>query len=175
MVSSPRKSKAPPLSEDKLRDLALHYVGRYAVSEAKLSRYLIRKIAERGWGGENRPDPEALAREFAELNYVDDGALAQAKSRASVRKGYGARRLSQQLYHDGISEEKSAEAMEEAQENAWNAADNFARKRRIGPYADEEAGKDKQRKQLAAFMRAGHNFDIARRFVSAKPGEILEE
>lgn len=175
MYGSSRKSKAPPLDEEKLRELALRYVGRYAASEAKLAGYLTRKIGERGWDGERPADAAALAREFAELRYVDDEALAGAKSRASVRKGHGARRLTQDLYHAGISDDDAREAVEEARENAWAAAENFARKRRIGPHADEAADKDKRRKQLAAFLRAGHDFDIARKFVEAAPGEILEE
>jgi len=175
MDGSPRKSKAPPLSQEKLREMALRYVGRYAASEAKLAGYLTRKLRERGWTGEYPADPQGLAREFADLGYVDDAALAGAKSRASVRKGHGTRRLSQDLHHAGISEDDAREALEEADENAWAAADNFARKRRIGPYADEQADKDKRRKQFAAFMRAGHDFDVARKYVEAMPGDVVEE
>lgn len=175
MDGSTRKSKAPPLTEEKLRDIALRYVGRYAVSEARLANYLVRKLRERGWAGERAAEPERLAREFAELGYVDDAALASAKSRAAVRKGHGTRRLSQDLHHAGISENDARDALENATENAWAAADNFARKRRIGPYANEPADKDKLRKQFAAFLRAGHNFDIARKFVEAQPGELIEE
>ncbi len=158
-----------------MRDLALWYVGRYAVSEAKLRGYLARKLRERGWEGEQPADPETLAAEFARLGYVDDAALAQAKSRASIRKGHGARRLSQTLYHDGIGDNDSAEAMEEARDNAWISADNFARKRRIGPYASERADDERRRKQLQAFLRAGHDFDIARKFVDAGPGDMPAE
>ena len=173
--ASSRKNKAPPLNAEKLRALALRYVERYATSEAKLNRYLGRKLYERGWDGERRAEPEALAQEFVKLGYIDDEALAGAKGRASVRKGHGARRLSQTLYHDGISEADSAQAMEEAGQNARAAADNFARKRRIGPYAEEAADDDKKRKQLAAFLRAGHDFDLARKFVEAAPNELMDD
>jgi len=171
---SSRKNKAPPLNDAKLRALALRYVERYATSEAKLNRYLGRKLYERGWDGERPADAEGLAREFVKLGYIDDEALAGAKGRASVRKGYGARRLSQQLYQDGISEADGADALEGATENAWQAADNFARKRRIGPYAEEEADEGKRRKQLQAFLRAGHDFDVARKFVEAAAGDIVK-
>ncbi|MEE9435002.1 MAG: RecX family transcriptional regulator [Sphingorhabdus sp.] len=159
----------------KLRALALRYVERYATSEAKLVRYLSRKIYERGWEGERAATPEDLAREFVRLGYVDDAALAEAKARASIRKGHGSKRLGQDLHFAGISEQDSAGAMDDAKENAWAAAQNFARKRRIGPYAEHNADPDKRHKQLQAFLRAGHNFDTARRFVDAKPGALLEE
>ena len=170
---SSRKTKAPPLNEAKLRALALRYVERYATSEAKLNRYLARKLYERGWDGEGSVKIEELGQEFVRLGYIDDAALAGAKGRAAIRKGYGERRLSQQLFQDGISEIDGAAAMAEASENAWVSAQNFARKRRIGPFAEIAADPDKKRKQLQAFLRAGHDFDLARKFVEASPGDVV--
>src|SRR3546814_12260715 len=40
----------------------------------------------------------------------------------------------------------------------------------IGPYASQAADRDMQQKQIAAFLRAGHDFELARRFVGAGPG-----
>ena len=33
----------------------------------------------------------------------------------------------------------------------------------------------RQMRQIAAFLRAGHGFDLARRFVQAGPGEAVDE
>ena len=51
----------------KLRDLAIHYVGRYATSRKKLSDYLLRKLRERGWESENAADVEGLIADFVRL------------------------------------------------------------------------------------------------------------
>src|SRR3546814_2912886 len=45
----------------------------------------------------------------------------------------------------------------------------------IGPYASQAADRDMQQKQIAAFLRAGHDFELARRFVGAGPGETVGE
>jgi regulatory protein len=173
-ATSPKKP-APPLNEARLRGLALHYVGKYATTRSKLATYLNRKIRERGWDGERSADLEAMVEQFAELGYVNDAQFAEARSRSFVSRGYGKRRLDEDLRHSGITEGDAAEANQHMTESAFIAAQNFARRKRIGPYANELASPEKQQKQLQGFLRAGHGFDVARRFVHAEPGAVLEE
>ena len=169
----PRKPR-PPLDADSLKELGLSYVGRYATTRAKLARYLARKVYERGWEGEDEPPIEALTERFAELGYVDDAAFAESRARSLTQRGYGPRRVEQALYGAGIEAKDGATAIEDAEAKAWRAADIFARKRRIGPYAAEPLEEDRKRKALAAMVRAGHAFPMARRFVDAAPGQVPE-
>ncbi|MFC4292502.1 regulatory protein RecX [Sphingorhabdus arenilitoris] len=172
---STQKRPAPPLDNRRLRDLALHYVGRYATTKAKLASYLQRKIRERGWtADEKRPDLEALTQEFANLGYIDDAAYAASRARSFARRGYGQRRLEQDIYAAGISDADAADARSESAAQLWDSAHAFARRKRIGPYAAESAPPEKRQKQLAAFIRAGHDFDIARKFVFADPGTTID-
>jgi regulatory protein len=170
-----QKRTPPPLDQGRLRALALHYAGRYATTRAKLTVYLNRKIRERGWDDDTSADLEALIAEFAELGYVNDAGFAEARSRSFVRRGYGTRRLAQDLNAAGITETDSADAMHEAQDGAWRSAENFARRKRIGPFATQIATPELKQKQLQAFLRAGHGWEHARRFVQAEPGESVEE
>jgi regulatory protein len=172
-AKTPRAPK--PLNPQKLRDLALHYVGRYATSRAKLAAYLQRKIRERGWDeGAERPDLEELVADFDRLGYVDDVAFANSRSRSLTQRGYGVRRVSEDLRAKGIAETDGSEALEQAADERWQSADRMARRKRIGPYALEAASPDIRQKQLQAFLRAGHGFDIAKAFVNAQPGEAPE-
>ncbi|MEQ9663355.1 MAG: RecX family transcriptional regulator [Parasphingopyxis sp.] len=164
----------PPLDEESLRELGLTYVGRYATTRAKLSRYLHRKVYERGWDGEGEPPVEALAERFSELGYVDDAAFAESRARSLGNRGYGPRRVKEALRGAGIEEEDGSEAIIAAESKAWGAAEIFARKRRIGPYARETLDLDRKRKAMAAMLRAGHEIAIVRRFVDAEPGEVPE-
>lgn len=169
------KKPPPPLNDERLRGLALHYVGKYATTQAKLGAYLTRKIRERGWDGERRTDVAALVDQFAELGYINDAQFAEARSRAFVRRGYGERRLNEDLRASGIGERDAVPAKEHMTESAFVAAENFARRKRLGPFASELAPPEKRQKQLHAFLRAGHGFEVAKRFVNAEPGEVLEE
>lgn len=172
---SSAKKPAPPLNDERLHNLALHYVGKYATTQAKLGTYLLRKIRERGWDGERRTDVAALVEQFAELGYINDAQFAEARSRAFVRRGYGERRLNEDLRAGGIGDADAAPAKQHMAESMFVAAENFARRKRLGPFANAPAPPEKRQKQLQAFLRAGHGFEVARRFVNADPGDVIEE
>lgn len=165
----------PPLNDERLRGLALHYVGKYATTTGKLATYLTRKIRERGWEGERRTDIAALVEQFAELGYINDAQYAEARSRSFVRRGFGERRLNEDLRASGIGDADAVPAKEHMTESKFTAAENFARRKRIGPFASEAVSPEKRQKQLQAFLRAGHGFDVAKRFVHAEPGDEIEE
>jgi regulatory protein len=175
MTGQTRKKPRPPLDGESLEQLALFYVGRYATTRAKLRSYLARKLRERGWAEESAPPVETLAEKFAELGYIDDAAFASSRAASLGRRGYGERRVEQALYAAGIEEADGAEAREIAADQAWNAALAFVRKRRFGPYASEPLDPDRKRKALAAMIRAGHPYELARKFIDREPGDIPEQ
>jgi regulatory protein len=164
----------PPLDRAGLERLALRYVERFATTRVKLERYLIRKLRERGWGGEEAPDAAAVALRMAELGYVDDGGFALARAGALVRRGYGPRRVSQALKAAGIGEADAAPAEQDARDGAWEAALGFARRKRIGPFAAQMPDRIGREKAIGAMLRAGHDLATARRLADAAPGEIPE-
>ena len=170
---NPQKSR-PPLDRERLEQLALSYVGRYATTRAKLRTYLARKLRERGWAEKRQPPVEELAEKFADLGYIDDAAFASSKAASLLRRGYGERRVEQALYAAGIDETDSEGARALAETQAWKAALAFVRKRRVGPFAAEPLQPDRQRKELAAMIRAGHPPDLARKFIDAAPGDVPE-
>lgn len=169
------KRTPPPLDEATLRDLGLRHVARFATSRGKLLAYLQRKLRERGWGGERPAEPEALVARFVDLGYIDDAAFAVMKSAALGRRGYGARRVDETLRAAGIAEEDRAQADAQTGSDAWAAADRFARRKRLGPYAAAPLDPRQREKAIAAFLRAGHGYAIARRWVDAAPGEAMVE
>ena len=175
--SSPAREHAPrPLNLESLSELAIAYVGRFATTRAKLLRYLQRKLFERGWDGEDRADPEAVATSMVAMGYVDDAAYATMKARALGRKGYGARRVSQALFGAGVGESDRAEAAALADADRLSAALRLAERRRWGPFASvAEHDRSKRERMIAAFMRAGHNAALARRILSLAPGADLSD
>ncbi len=170
MAPSPARAAPPPLDQQRLEELALRYVGKYATSRAKLRSYLARKLRERGWISDDEPDLQALAGRFAELGYVDDQSYAAAKSRALSARGYGKRRLAETLRRAGISEDDSRAAFVAADVDAIDAALRFARRRRLGPFATQNADHAQREKWIAAMIRAGHAIGLARAIASLRPG-----
>jgi regulatory protein len=180
MVSSETKKfrqKRPPKPLDRvsLNDLALAYVARFATSSAKLEAYLRRKLRERGVAEDAEPiDVGAIVHRLVELKYVDDEAYAEAKANGLLRRGYGARRVEQALRGAGI-ETDLREQLAPDEASARHAALSLARRRRFGPFGAEPPDRARQEKQLAAMIRAGHSFDVARKLIEASDAETAEE
>ena len=170
----PPRRPPPPLDASALERLALRYVERFATTRGRLRQYLERKLRERGWEGEGAPDPAELAERMAGLGYVDDAAYGEARAAAMARRGLGGRRVSEALKHAGI-EERDAEALRPAIDaRTIDSAIAYARRRRLGPFAAELPDRLGRERAIAAMLRAGHGFDIARRIVAMAPGEPLE-
>lgn len=160
----------PPITAETLESLALAYVGRFATTRAKLSDYLKRKLRERGWSGQSPPDIVRIVGRLESLGYVDDAAYALSKSRALTGRGYGPRRVRQSLRSAGIGEEEGEEARELAEAEAVESALRFARRRRFGPFSDLPSDRPRLEKAVAAMVRAGHSFGLARAIAEMEPG-----
>jgi regulatory protein len=163
-----------PLDAEGLNRLALHYVGRYATTQAKLSAYLRRKVRERGWAGENTPDYDAIVGRCAEFGYVDDRAFAENKSIALSRRGYGERRIDAALKNAGIAAEIAQEVMPD-EAAALAAAETYARRKRIGCFGPPVTDPKIRQRQFAAMVRAGHSFDLAKLFMNAVASDLESE
>ncbi len=194
---APGEPRPPPkpLTEARLRDLALHYAAKYATTAAKVESYLTRKIRERGMAeaddGRAHDVPElveAIVARMVELKYVDDEAYAKARTGSLLRRGYGKRRVSEALRHAGVDEHTRADTAPSTPA-AREAAITLARKRRFGPFAvdmtvdaEDEDYEDrprldpaKRQKQIAAMLRAGHSFDTARLIIDARNVDAVEQ
>ena len=174
--SSPRRRKRPakPLDSARLEEMALAYVARFSTSAAKFERYLTRKLREKGWEGEGEPPVAATVARYVELGYVDDESYARMKSGSLLRRGYGARRLSQALGQAGIAEDLRAEVAP-GEAEAREAALTYARRRRFGPFGAGPSDPAAREKQLAAMVRAGHGFEAARALVDAASVAAAEQ
>jgi len=169
-VRSPHKSR-PPLTAERLEELALNYVGRFATSRSKLAAYLHRKLRERGWQGDGEPLVQDIADRMVRLGYVDDRAFALSKARSLTGRGYGERRVRQALMIAGIDEDQGAEAHELAATEAVGAALKFASRRSIGPYRANPSSPQERERAIAAMVRAGHRFALAKAITDLNPGE----
>lgn len=167
-----RERRARPLDQAALQELAFGYVARFATSRAKLSSYLVRKLRERGWIGPDEPDTAAVVDKVVELGFIDDASFAGMKAASLTRRGYGKGRVRMALAASGIGTEDGSAALALADEQRLAAALHFARRRRIGPFAEQQPEIPVRQKALAAMLRAGHPLDLARRIIAAPPGSF---
>lgn len=171
-----RRTRRPPrpLDPQRLEELALAYVARFATSAAKLEGYLRRKLRERGWEGEGVAPLAALVERFVQAGYVDDEAFARVRTGSLLRRGYGQRRIAQALDAAGIA----ADVREGVRPGAGAeraAALALARKRRLGPFGAALPDRAVREKQIAVLLRAGHRLDSARELINAPSIAAAEE
>jgi len=168
-----------PLDAAGIDRLALHYVGRYATTRAKLGAYLRRKIADRGWAGEGAPAADASAEavvaavvdRMAGAGYVDDRAFAEMRAGALARRGYGGRRVGQALRMAGIDEDQVAALGLDDEEAGLATATAYARRRRLGPFSRDPHDRDARQRAFAAMLRAGHAPAIITRVFRCQPDD----
>jgi regulatory protein len=170
MRANGRRRPRPPLDEASLEELALRYVARFATTRAKLEAYLARKLRERGWHEDGQPDLGGMTTRFAAQGFVDDAAFALSKSRSLTARGYGARRLEGTLRSSGVGEADGAAARDLARGTAVTAALRFAQRRRIGPFAEQPPDPKQRERAIAAMVRAGHSFQLARAVADLSAG-----
>ena len=173
-ATRPDRRPPPPLDAAALDRLALRYVERFATTRGRLSDYLRRKIRERGWEGVPA-DPVAIAQAMAERGYVDDRAFAEARAGAMGRRGLGERRVRTALRAAGIDAEDMAAVTPAIADGGVAAALAFARRKRLGPFAAAVPDRERREKQLAAMIRAGHGFALARSILAMAPGEATDD
>lgn len=165
----PRRPR-PPLDEAALKELGLAYVARFATSRSKLADYLRRKLRERGWAGPGEAPVAAIVDWAAGAGFIDDQAYALGRARTLGDRGYGERRVAMALRAAGIDEEDGAQARDFSRETAEKAALKFARRKRIGPFAEGVPDRRDSDRALAAMIRAGHPFELAKRILSLPAG-----
>lgn len=167
----------PPFTPERLRSLALHYVGRYASTRRRLGDYLKRKVRERGWDDgstiESSIAIEALIDQIVDLGYVDDQAFATARAASLARKGFGAMRIRAALGQAGIEADQARALTDIDPDDALLAAFRFAKRKRIGPYARSLPDQKSYQRAFAACLRAGHSALHARTVLAASADSEL--
>ncbi len=108
---------------------------------------------------------EAALDQFTALGLLDDARYAAGRAALLQRKGLPARRIAMGLKQKGLKTETIDAAMAEPIDELAQAR-RFAERKRLGPWrmsaprADQRAARDQ--KDLAALMRAGFPFRIAK-------------
>lgn len=118
----------------------------------------------------------------------DDGSLndrlyAELFARSLHRSGKSRRLIAGRLAQKGVTRELAERAIDlladesESGDVDGDAAAEFARKRRFGPYRrpDIELDEARRRKELGAFARAGFGFDLAKKMVDADPDSETDD
>lgn len=173
---------------DSLSNVALHYLARFAASEAGLRRVLENRVrraamaheafaADKAAQATLRAAIETIIARHKKSGVLDDAAFAAMKARSLRRAGGSARRIAEKLQHKGIAKPLIAAALQPEEglgvaEAERQAALAYAKRRRLGPYRKQAADEAQRRKDYAAMARAGFAYAVA---ATVLGGEAEEE
>ncbi len=128
---------------------------------------------------------EAIIQRFLRAGLLDDRAYAEARAASLHRRGASLRAIRLKLSQKGIDAETADAALDSLRrtlaedatpgaEPDLQAALNYARRRRLGPFRSKDRAEYHDR-DLAALGRQGFSYDIARRIIEAEdPDSLLE-
>ncbi len=182
---SPRRPLKKPTPE-RLANVALYYLARYAATESSLRRVLenrVRRAAMQDAAfAADREAQAALAQAIDRLveqhkasGVINDEAFAAMKVGSLRRTGRSARRITQTLAMKGIKVDATGRALasyeqDEGGDQEMKAALFLAKKKKLGrfapplPHTMEAALLSKQKnKEVAMMARAGFSFDVIRK------------
>ncbi|MDY8110438.1 regulatory protein RecX [Fulvimarina sp. 2208YS6-2-32] len=129
--------------------------------------------------GDEEADHSVLIAEtvsrFAELGFLDDRGFAEARLRSFRRKGLSTRMVAAKLSEKGVDRETIEAVVAEDDTPEADAAVNYARRRRLGPWRIRDRT-ERRDKDIAAMMRAGFTYGLATMVIDGEvPADLLDK
>lgn len=181
---TPKKAPRRPTPE-RLANIALHHLERFATSAENLRRVLERRVIKAAHHHEDLDIDEArgwiddLIQRYVASGLLNDQAYADAKVRSLTGRGNASRLVRMKLKEKGLDEAVIDQALEalsvDHADPELAAAVRLAKRRRLGPFADPAKRAELRDKHLAALARAGFSYDLARKVIEAEFTDELED
>ena len=171
MLLEPKKEynkKMPKkITLQRLKNIALYYLKRFETSEYNLRSVLKRRIDDYAYWNKEFDKKEAykwldeLMSDFVRLGYVNDKRYAEIKVRACLSAGKSPRYILNKLKEKGIDEDLAYNLLNEQEYDAFESAMKVAKKKKIGPYCeDEKLRRERRNKDMRVLIRAGFDYDV---------------
>lgn len=185
-MAEPRRARKLPrrMTAERLENIALHYLSRYASSSSNLRRVLMRRVERAAVAhGDDPADGarwiDALVARFQRSGLIDDRAYAAQKAASLQRRGASRFGIRGKLRQKGVETDLIDDAVATLDDGGagtgeFAAACALARRRRLGPCRPPGQRAAMRQKDLATLARAGFRLDIARRALSAPDRSTLE-
>ncbi|MBL4692489.1 MAG: regulatory protein RecX [Magnetovibrio sp.] len=182
-----KKEPRPPrkITPERLNNIALHHLDRYASSAENLRRVLGRRVYKAAIFHEDLDQAQAqgwideLVDRFVASGLLNDFAYAETRARAMMSRGSSSRMIRMKLMEKGIAPDTLDAALQaltvDAPDPELFAAIKLARRRRFGPWCDPAKREECQDKHMAAMARSGFSYDMAQRVIQAASPEELED
>ena len=158
------------ITKQRLKNIGLYYLKRFESSVSNLSNVLKRKVNDYSYHNPDFDKAESLIwieeviADFERLGYINDNRYAEIKIKSYLNAGKSANYIKQKLQEKGIASSVISEIIENQEYNPYDNALRLAKKKKIGPFReDEDIRKEKRNKDMAILVRAGFDFDTVQK------------
>ena len=177
--NAPLVKKRKKMTSARLKNIALYYLQRFDSSAENLRQVLWRRVLN---NARENPDfdkeaaacwIEEIISLFERVGYLNDRRYAETKISAFLAAGKPERYIRLKMCEKGVAEEVVNDILSARETDEEGAAVNFARKKKIGPFReDEEKRRACRQKDLATMVRAGFEYDLAKKIIG---GDFFDE
>ena len=165
----PIKQKKPKkISKQRLKNIALYYLKRFDSSVENLRQVLKRRVNDYVFHNPDFNKNEAhswieeILADFERLKYLDDFRYAEIKIQSYLNAGKPERYIKIKMQQKGINTSLVEQILENQTYSPFEMALKFAKKKKIGPFRnDENERRANRQKDLATIVRAGFDYDVA--------------
>lgn len=168
----------------RLHNQALSYLDKFPTTAGKMRNILINKCKkpaefhEQDWE-EILEIIDSEIERLTKAGILNDKLYAQSKARVLARRGKSVRMIKASLIDFKIEEDNIDDAVAQLGETEQQAdilsAINYVKRRKFGPYRDEESRKERREKDMTALARVGYSYEIARKVIEAPTIDQLEK
>lgn len=174
LTEKTKKSTLKVPTKTRLRNIALYYLERFESSEENLRTVLRRRIDKYVFINKDyNPEQayqwvEEVIAECLERNFVNDERFAEFKINSYLNAGKPRRYIETKLKQKGIEDKIIADYFRESNYSEFETALNFARKKKIGRFReDEEKRLANRQKDLGTLVRSGFDYDVVKEILDA--------
>lgn len=171
---NPSQKKVKPMTPQRLYNIAVYYLERYASSKANLARVLERrtmKTAAKLDEGfhitpQQQQDIQDVVEKLSKQGFLDDDRYAEQQVRSLWRRGKSLSVIRQTLKAKGVDIDTIETGITQLVDETDGTLDilsakKIAKKKKLGCYGSDESH-EKYQKDLSVLARYGFSYDVAK-------------
>ena len=164
------------ITEQRLQNIALHYIERFGGTEKTLRDVLIRRVQN---SMTDHPEQDidviktwidSIVKKAIDLGYINDSYFAKMRVMSLARRGDSKKMITMKLKQKGITDIDLEKAFTELSDDSeFLSALAYVNKRKFGVNGVKDiSDPDILRRQLASLARRGFSFNIAQKALFEK-------
>ena len=181
MIPIKNKKKTLEMTIDEMRNFAFSYVEKYAPSKQQLKTYLLKKYLKLSISSVKKNDINDLINlvieDLEKSRFISDKFYSESKAKNLIQRGNSINKIRNYLISKGIKDnyikETISKIKEKNEDQDFFSAIKTCKKKRIGPFREEDNRSLFYKKDISILARNGFNFETCKKVLDMKKKDFL--